>query len=199
MVKSLIISVLTSLLFIMGVGAASATTTLTPCVHEDCSIGTNADGSTIYQDGYWDGATQSNGTGGSYYMLDGVATYTTEPIVQSCTEGYGLAEDGSCLPLGYWDTTEPTELAPATETTATDTAYIAPATVPAAPVVADTMPADVAGAAWMMFDATGAASLLPNHDTRVELIGHNKTGFPYLTANMITVWDMQGNHYLFSF
>jgi hypothetical protein len=206
MTKTFLSLLLSLLLLLTGASVASATSILPPCVHEDCSVGTNPDGSTIYQDGYWDAQNRGNGLGQSFYMVDGVVTPTDgAPVVQSCTEGYGLAEDGSCLPLGYWDTTTP-ELAQASPAQAVETAYVpTPITYVPAPELATTPDystpelATLEAQAWAQWDAVGAASLLPSHATRVTFSGFNTTGFPYLTANMITVWDTQGKHYLFTF
>lgn len=67
-----------------------------------------------------------------------------------------------------------------------------------APVVAPV--ATLEAQAWGMWDAVGAASLLPaDVATEVHFVGYNTTGFPFLEANHITVWDNAGNHYLFQF
>lgn len=209
MFKTITTLLLSLLLLLSSASLAQAQSTLPPCTNEDGSI-TLEDGSYAYEDCYWDAQTRGNKVGQSFYLVDGVATPTNGvPVVQSCTEGYGLAEDGSCLPLGYWDTTTTAttatpELAQATPTQAVETAYVPTPEVAASALTAtpDYTTADLAtleAQAWAQWDAVGASALLPSHATRVTFSGFNTTGFPYLTANMITVWDTAGNHYLFTF
>lgn len=62
---------------------------------------------------------------------------------------------------------------------------------------ADVIPEDVKVEAWKMWDAVGAVELVQAEgEFEVNLIGANSTGFTP-SADMIHVWDIEGNHYLF--
>lgn len=206
--------------FSFGSGIANATSQLPYCAEEDS------------QNCYWDRDLQGNGTGSSFFDVEGDVTYTTpiedhtcapgfvivaprecglpqtykieeskvvptdDLVIQECTAGYALAEDGTCLPLGYWeDGTALVEKATDPEATAyVPLDYIAPVVEQAG-----TLPADLEAQAWALFDAVDAEVLLPETKwARVEFIGWNQVGFEP-TENTITVWDNMGNHYLFQF
>lgn len=195
---------------LVGLTPAHATSILPPCANEDCSIGTNEDGSTIYQDGYWDASKQGDGSGSSFYVIDGQTIYTTPVEEHTCAPGYVVV---------------PGERTCVVPTLSTEPAPVAPVTAPAPPApVVDAAPVTVvpetgqtvpvataavypelstaslasldAGTAWALFDATDAASLLPASASTVTYMGGSYTPLTP-TADTIVVWDAYGVFYLF--
>lgn len=191
---------------LLGSIPAHATGVLPPCQNEDCSIGTNEDGSTIYQDGYWDASKQGDGSGSSFYVIDGQTTYTTPVEEHTCAPGYVIVPgERTCIVPEL--STAPAITAPVTAPAPPAPVEVAPAPVnaPVATVDPVTYP-DLSTAslasynasiAWAMFDATGAASLLPTaYDTTVSYVGTSATPLTP-TADTIVVWDAYGIYYLF--
>lgn len=123
---------------------------------------------------YWDASERGNGQGDSFVDVDGTAYYVgvhTECLTapETCT----VAEDGSMVGQTFYAP----EIAPVDPVT-----VYAPATVDA-------------GAAWDLFDAVGAADLLPAEGGAVSLLG--SWDGSALGADQIAVWDLVGNAYLF--
>lgn len=53
--------------------------------------------------------------------------------------------------------------------------------------------------AWELFDAVNAVDLVQySGNFKVELAAQNQTGFTPTSLDQIHVWDLSGNHYLFS-
>lgn len=120
---------------------------------------------------YWDASERGNGKGDSFVDVDGTAYYVgvhTECL--TAPETCVIAEDGSMVGQTFYAP----EIAPV--------AVYAPATVDA-------------GAAWGLFDAVGAADLLPAEGGAVSLLG--SWDGSALGADQIAVWDLVGNAYLF--
>ena len=161
-----IFSILVLVVAMLAGGAGIAqASTLEPCEFEDSA------------NCYWDSSERGNGQGDSFVDVDGTAHYVgvhTECL--TAPETCVIAEDGSMVGQPFYAP----EVAPV--------ASVAPVTV-YAPVVVD------AGAAWELFDAVGAADLLPAEGGAVSLLG--SWDGSALGADQIAVWDLAGNAYLF--
>lgn len=202
--KALLTILATILLSFVGVTQSSAST-LPPCAEED-SINC-----------YWDANTMGNGKGSSFENRDGVITYTSPVESHTCADGAILVDARSCVfPVeDIWEPTqEDIDVASMGYVQATDGAWIAPeyieeyetSIIPQAAHTVDletgepvqvTAPATSDDAtAWQLWDATGAASLLPDTATQVSFLGHNTVGYP-LTGDTVIVWDNFGNFYQF--
>ena len=160
-----------------GAGIAQASE-LAPCEFEDSA------------NCYWDSSERGNGQGDSFVDVDGTAYYVgvhTECL--TAPETCVIAEDGSMVGQTFY---APAPVAP-----------VAPVTVYApAPVEFVSSPAAVysmvtvdSAAAWDLFDAVGAADLLPAEGGAVSLLG--SWDGSALGADQIAVWDLVGNAYLF--
>ena len=184
--KVLSILVLMVAMLAGGAGIAQAAgTPLPPCEFEDSA------------NCYWDAEERSNGKGDSFVDIDGVAHYVgvhTDCLRASynCT----IAEDGSMVGAQFYsDFPAPVEVAVPVAAEVVPVAPVAPVEfAPSPAVVYSTVTVDSA-AAWALFDAVGAADLLPAEGAAVAYVGGWDGSA--LAGNELAVWDLNGNGYLF--
>lgn len=217
MIKSLITITLTSTLLLSGAPLASAydpsTLSSVPCTEEDGSIGTNEDGSTIYEDCFWDSEVRGNKSGQSFYVVNGESMSVDDYMIMidtSDTDPIDIdSEDHTDWDMLTLTDTDPIDIDSEDHSVAPVAAAPAPAAAPAV-TVAPVAPAAVSVApvtdsldshaeeAWALFDAYGAQLLPSDSETRVTFVGHSLSAYS-LSADTITVWDTEGNHYLFAY
>lgn len=178
-------------LFIILSGAISAqafTPSLPPCATED-SVSC-----------FWDATTMGNGQGSSFVVdSEGTVTYTSPAEAHTCADGFTLTGERECTPstlpaCEHEDgsgSVQPCIWDAQAQGNGLGTSIIH------TPEVAEVVTSDVEAQAWALFDAVNASDLLPDTSSTVTFSGHSTTAYP-LTADTITVWDLNGNHYQFT-
>lgn len=197
--KKTLATALTTMFLLTGAQVANAESRLPECI-EGVEAIESQPCTTVYEDGIdWDKITTEDTDpidteSEDWEYEEGLVDWDEEAFVEgddtSDTDPIDiLSEDWS----GYVEEEPVVEVATEVQVP-TVVEFVAPVQVQVQ------APADLEAQAWALWDAVGAEKLLPtDRETRVEFTGYNRTGFPYLQANMITVWDDRGNHYLFTF
>lgn len=182
--KVLSILVLMVAMLAGGAGIAQASE-LAPCEFEDSA------------NCYWDASERGNGKGDSFVDVDGTAYYVgvhTECLTapETCT----IAEDGSMVGAQFYsDFPAPVEVAVPVAAEVVPVAPVAPVEFAPFPAVVYSMVTVDSAAAWALFDAVGAADLLPAEGAAVAYVGGWDGSA--LAGNELAVWDLNGNGYLF--